>query len=102
MKYPLTIAAAVALPLAASSAQAAPRTVVLTVHHADCALCGPLVKATLERVKGVETVSVSQADAMADVRAKVTFDDARTGIPKLITATTEAGYPSEVAPPARK
>lgn len=101
MKYRLAMAAAVALLLPALSAQAAQRTVVLTVHHAGCTLCGPIVKGTLERVKGVQAVAVSQSDAMADVTAKVTFDDASTSIPMLIAATTKAGYPADVAQPMR-
>lgn len=102
MKFPLLIAAVLSLLLAALSAQAAPRTVMLTVHHADCTLCGPIVKGTLERVKGVKTVTVSQSDAMANVTAKITFDDTSTNVPKLIAATTKGGYPSEVAQPARQ
>lgn len=78
------------------SAQAAQETVVLSVHHADCVLCGPVVKTTLARVKGVIAVKVSQADAMADVTATVTFDNSTTSVQRLIAATTGAGYPADV------
>lgn len=85
------------LMLAPMTAQAGEVTVVLSVHHADCVLCGPIVKNTLARVKGVNTVSVSQADAMADVTATVTYDDAQTSPAAMIKATTDHGYPSEVS-----
>jgi mercuric ion binding protein len=41
-------------------------------------------------VPGVAKVAVSYADKAA----VVTFDDARTAVPALISATTNAGYPS--------
>lgn len=85
------------LALAPFSVQAAEQTVVLAVHHADCVLCGPIVKKSLERVTGVKTVAVSQADAMADVTATVKFDDSLANVTALITATTNAGYPASLA-----
>jgi mercuric ion binding protein len=48
------------------------------------------VKASLEPVPGVTKVAVSYKDKTAIV----TFDDARTGVNALTTATTNAGYPS--------
>jgi len=78
------------------SARAADQTVVLAVHHTDCVLCAPIVKVTLERVKGVKTVTVSQPNDMSDVTAKVTFDDGAASVPVLVTATTKAGYPTDV------
>jgi mercuric ion binding protein len=96
MKHHFVIAAAIALALAPLSARAADQTVVLAVHHADCVLCGPIVKGTLARVKGVKAVTVSQPDEMADVTAKVTFDDSAASVPVLIAATTKAGYPADV------
>jgi periplasmic mercuric ion binding protein len=98
MKQSLILAATALLLLAPLSAQAGEQTVVLAVHHADCVLCGPLVKASLVRVSGVKAVQVSQADAMADVTATVKFDDSATSVPALIAATTKAGYPSEAHP----
>jgi mercuric ion binding protein len=97
MKYHLAIVAAIALMRAPFAAQAAEQTVALAVHHADCALCAPIVKGTLERVKGVKAVTVSQPDEMADVTAKVTFDDSSASVPVLIAATTKAGYLADVA-----
>jgi mercuric ion binding protein len=93
----LVFASVVALAAAPFSAWAAEQTVALSVRHADCALCAPIVKGTLEKVKGVKTVSVSQPNEMADVTAKVTFDNTATSVPMLIAATTKAGYPADVA-----
>lgn len=97
MKRHLIVATALALIVCPLTTQAAEQTVALAVHHADCVLCGPIVKGTLEKVKGVEAVSVSQPNEMADVTAKVTFDDSKTNVPALIAATTKAGYPADVA-----
>jgi mercuric ion binding protein len=47
----------------------------------ECAACPFTVKSSLQAVPGV-------------VKAVVTFDDAKTAVPGLITATTNAGYPS--------
>jgi mercuric ion binding protein len=82
-----------AFPLAV---MAAGTTTVLTVHHASCVLCGPIVKGTLERIKGVSSVQVSQSDGNADVTATVQYDDAITTPDALIQATTGQGYPAEV------
>jgi periplasmic mercuric ion binding protein len=97
MKHRLVLAAIALMMLAPFSAQAGEQSVVLSVHHAGCVLCGPIVKAALEGVTGVKTVTVSQADAMADVTAKVTFDDSVASVPTLIAATTNAGYPAHLA-----
>lgn len=98
MQRHLVIVAGIALLAAPLSARAAEQTIVLAVHHADCVLCGSIVKGTLERVKGVEAVTVSQPDEMADVTAKVRFDDAVASVPLLIAASTKAGYPADIAP----
>jgi|SRR6516162_10641837 mercuric ion binding protein len=79
------------------AAQAAERTVVLNVTNASCELCAPIVKASLARVAGVKTVEVKQRDRTADAVATVTFDDAVVGLPALIAATTNAGFPSHAS-----
>ena len=76
--------------LAASSAFAAEKTVTLAVQNMYCSACPVTVKASLAAVPGVTEVVVSYADKTA----VVTFDDAKTAVPALITATTNAGYPS--------
>ena len=76
--------------LAAPAAFAGEKTVTLAVQNMDCASCPITVRASLEAVPGVEKVVVS----LADKTAIVTFDDAKTALPALISATTNAGYPS--------
>ena len=75
---------------ASSAALAAEKTVTLAVQNMYCAACPHTVKASLEPVPGVTKVAVSYKDKTAIV----TFDDARTGVNALTTATTNAGYPS--------
>jgi len=96
MKRRPVLAAIALLTLAPLAAQAGEISVILNVHHSECVLCGPIVKTTLERVPGVKAVKVFQPDDMADVEARVTFDDGSTNAAALIAATTKAGYPSEV------
>jgi mercuric ion binding protein len=48
------------------------------------------VKSSLEAVPGVAKAVVSYADKTA----VMTFVDAKTAVPALISATTNAGYPS--------
>ena len=76
--------------LASPPASAGERTVTLAVQNMYCSACPVTVKSSLQAVPGVAKVVVSYADKTA----VVTFDDARTAVPALITATTNAGYPS--------
>jgi mercuric ion binding protein len=78
--------------LAASPAFAQEKTVTLAVHNMYCSACPLTVKSSLQAVPGVGKVVVSYADKTA----VVTFDDAKTGVPALIAATTNAGYPSAI------
>ena len=94
IKHYLVGALALVFFVAPLGAQAAETTAVLDVHHAGCVLCGPIIKSTLEHMKGVKAVQVTQPNGDADVTATVTFDDAVTSISTLIAATTNAGYPS--------
>jgi mercuric ion binding protein len=88
------LGAALMLAVSAWSVEAAEKTIVLNVDKADCTLCAPIVRMTLQRVPGVKTVSVAEANAMSPAVATVTFDDAATNVQALVTATTNAGYPS--------
>jgi periplasmic mercuric ion binding protein len=92
----ISLAAAFAVALSPLAAQAAERTVVLNVDNATCALCAPIVKKTLSRVKGVTAVQVAEANAEASAVATVTFDDTTADISKLIAAATNAGYPAHL------
>jgi mercuric ion binding protein len=76
--------------VASSSAFAGERTVTLAVENMYCSACPITVKSSLEAVPGVTKAVVSYADKTA----AVTFDDAKTAVPALISATTNAGYPS--------
>jgi periplasmic mercuric ion binding protein len=86
----LTTAILGSILLASSAGLAAEKTVTLAVQNMYCAACPITVKGSLEAVPGVAKVIVSYADKTA----VVTFDDARTAVPALIEATTNAGYPS--------
>lgn len=79
---------------ASGAAFATEQTVTLNVANATCELCGPIVKRSLSRVSGVLDVQVSEAEGAAI--AKVRFEDSRTNIPALVSATTNAGYPSKI------
>lgn len=92
----LAVAFIAVLAASLSVSRAAEVTTVLTVHHAWCVLCGPIVKSTLERVHGVVSAEVSQADGNADVTAVVTYDDALVTPDALVAVTTNQGYPAEV------
>jgi mercuric ion binding protein len=75
---------------ASSAAVAGEKTVTLAVQNMYCSACPITVKSSLEAVPGVAKAVVSYADKTA----VVTFDDAKTAVPALISATTNAGYPS--------
>ena len=83
----ILIAAAFAL---GSPALAAEQTVTLSVPGMTCVACPTIVKGSLQKVEGVTKVEVS----FEQKTAVVTFDDAKATVEDLITATTNAGYPS--------
>ena len=86
----LTSTAFVLCLFASSAALAAEGTITLAVKNMDCATCPHTVKASLDAVPGVAKVAVSYKDKTAII----TFDDVKTGVNALTTATTNAGYPS--------
>jgi len=71
---------------------AATQTVILSVPGMTCAACPITVKKVLSKVDGIEEVKVS----LAQREAVVTFDDSKTRAEALISATGNAGYPSEI------
>jgi periplasmic mercuric ion binding protein len=85
-------AGSAAMILAAASA--AERTITLAVDNMYCEACPYIVKESLVRVPGVETVVVSYERKSATV----TYDDQKTTIDALTSATTQAGYPSRATP----
>lgn len=73
-------------------AWAATKTATLSVSGMTCAACPITVKKALFKVPGVE-----KAEILFDKKeAVVTFDDAKTSTQALVSATTDAGYPSTV------
>lgn len=78
--------------LISATVYAGERSVTLAVPGMDCASCPIIVKSSLEAVPGVVKAVVS----LADKTAVVMFDDTKTAPPALVTATTNAGYPSAV------
>jgi mercuric ion binding protein len=87
----LLLSSAIALSVATSSnAFAAEKTVTLAVQNMYCAACPHTVKASLEAVPGVTKVVVS----FKEKTAVVTYEDEKSDVTTLTTATTNAGYPS--------
>ena len=58
-----------------------------------CASCPYIIRRSLENVPGVADVTVSYGDQTATV----TFDDERTDVAALTTATAEVGFPATPA-----
>ena len=79
--------------LGPGAASAAEQTVQLEVANMSCAACAPIVRKTLSAIPGVTKVAVSAEKASA----VVTFDDQKTSLGALITAVTNAGYPTKLA-----
>jgi periplasmic mercuric ion binding protein len=88
-----TVSVAVTL-LASGATSAAERTVTLTVNNMYCDACPYIVEQSLAKVPGVENVAVS----FEQKTATVTYDDEKTTLDALTSATTQAGYPSRVSP----
>ncbi|MBU3017488.1 mercury resistance system periplasmic binding protein MerP [Paraglaciecola agarilytica] len=76
--------------LSSSSALAAIQTVTLDVPSMNCVTCPITVKKSLTNVDGVKKADVTYATKLA----VVTYDDEKTNIEALVSATTNAGYPS--------
>lgn len=73
-----------------TSAFAEIQTVTLDVPTMNCATCPITVKKSLTNVEGVEKAEVTYGTKLA----VVTYDDNKTNVEALTTATTNAGYPS--------
>lgn len=76
-----------------AQAEAATKTIVLTVENMTCELCPLTVKTAMERVAGVISV-VIDFDAKT---ATVTFDPTAATIEAVATASANVGYPAYVA-----
>ena len=82
------------IALSGAVASAAERTVTLAVENMYCDSCPYIVKQSLAKVPGVEKVVVS----FEQKTATVTYDDQKTALDALTSATKQAGYPSKVVP----
>ena len=76
--------------LASPTAFAGEKTITLAVKNMYCAACPHTVKASLQAIPGVKQAVVSYKEKTA----VVTYDDAKTDVKALTSATTNAGYPS--------
>lgn len=92
MKRYLAGAAIAATLLANATVIAAERTVTLAVENLSCPSCPYIVKQTLSGIDGVKKADVS----FRDKTAVVTFDDQKTNVAALTTATAKMGFPSTV------
>ena len=90
MKLLITAAIFTGAVMSTPLAFAGERTVTLAVQNMSCATCPHTVKASLLAVPGVATVTVS----FKKKTAVVEYDDAKTSVNALTSATTNAGYPS--------
>ena len=95
MKRALLAAFAFAATAAAPQLSlAGEKTVVLEVPKMYCAACPITVRKALEKLPGVEKVKATYEPK----EAVVTFDDAKTSVERLMEATKQAGFPSNVKP----
>jgi mercuric ion binding protein len=87
-----SFALAILAILAAAPAWAASQTVTLKVPSMSCAACPFTVKKALTRVEGVTEVEVSYENR----EAIVSFDDGKTSVEALTSASENAGYPASL------
>ncbi len=78
--------------LAAFQMVSAEEKVILKIDNMFCASCPHIVKKKLSSLDGVVSADVSYEQQVATV----IYDDGKLKVDDLITATTNAGYPSEV------
>ncbi|SJM89379.1 Mercuric transport protein periplasmic component [Crenothrix polyspora] len=68
------------------------QSVVLFIPSMDCPVCPITIKKSLQKVVGVKAVDVSYESKTA----AVVFDDQLSGLPDLLKATENVGYPSSL------
>jgi mercuric ion binding protein len=71
------------------------QTVKMNIENMTCAMCTITIKKALQKVDGVQQVTVDYDSKTA----VVTFDTLKTNSAALIKATTNAGYPGTLATP---
>lgn len=88
--YRIALALLFVVPVVASAAT--PGTCTLAVQKMTCALCPLTIKKSLEKVPGVDAVTID----FDNKTATVTYDPDKTAPDALTKATTDAGYPSTI------
>jgi mercuric ion binding protein len=91
MKKLIVLAALMAL--GAGAAQAAERTIKLTVEKMYCDACPLTVSKAMQKVKGVSSAKVDYKTKTA----VVVFDDIATTVEAIAAASANAGYPARPA-----
>ena len=81
--------------LAAGSALATERTLILDVENVGCITCGPIVEWAVGSLAGVSSVTVVEEDLGLAV-ATVVYDDELVAPDALAQASTDAGFPAVV------
>ena len=74
------------------------QTVTLNIENMTCAMCTVTIKKALQKVYGVQQVTVDYGSKTA----VVTFDTLKTDSEALIKTTTDAGYPGTLATPVSR
>lgn len=83
---------AISMLLVTAAAGAATQTTTLSVPTMSCASCPITIKAALSKVPGVSGVKSD----LSKRQTTVVFDDAKTNVSALSSATAAAGFPSTV------
>lgn len=74
------------------------QTVTLNIENMTCAMCTVTIKKALQKVEGVQEVTVDYDSKTAII----IFDNQKTDSAALIKATTDAGYPGSLATPVAR
>lgn len=69
------------------------QAVTLNIENMTCAMCTVTIKKALQKVEGVQAVTVDYDSKTATI----TYDNQKTDSAALIKATTDAGYPGSLA-----
>ncbi|HVI90615.1 MAG TPA: mercury resistance system periplasmic binding protein MerP [Dongiaceae bacterium] len=88
----LGVAIVLATAANAGGAMAAERSVTMAIQNMTCAACPYIVQKSMSAVDGVEKVEVS----FEDKTATITFDDTKTTVDAIASASKNAGYPAIV------
>jgi mercuric ion binding protein len=71
------------------------QTVTLNIENMTCTMCTVTIKKALQKVEGVQAVTVDYDSKTATI----VFDSQKTDSTALIKATTDAGYPGSLVTP---